>query len=234
MIGITGATGHLGSVLAGMLPDAVPIGRIMPEYPVDALIHCAAPDYRNDTAVTGFMDYIEALRLYVQRNEISNVIVVGSWWQHSEGNAGTLRYTQMKDQQTRLFGNNTHVIPYSIYGNEARPGRGFIPQLIQTINGGPALKGLSTEPRDFIHVTDVAQACIAALTAPRGTYLAATRIPRSPRQIATQYRVTAPDYVEHPSAVPTYKFPDVPGWKPQINVHDHIRASVPDQASHPT
>lgn len=226
MIGITGATGHLGSVIMGMLPDAVPFGRTMPDHPVDALIHCAAPDYRNDDAVTGFMNYIDSLRIYVQRYEIRNVVVVGSWWQHAEGNARALRYTMMKDQQARLFGTNTHVIPYSIYGDEARPGRGFIPQLIQTINGGPPLAGLSNEPRDFIHVTDVARACIAALAAPPGIYLAATRNPITPRQIAAQYRVTAPDYVEYPSAVPTYRFPDVPLWSPRTGLGAHISRAI--------
>lgn len=226
MIGVTGASGHLGSVIVGMLTNPLPIGRIMPEQPVNGLIHCAAPDYRNESAVGEFTDYVMDVRDYVQRYDIRNVVIVGSWWQHAEGNCRTLLYTHLKDMQARLFSNRVHVIPYSIYGDDARPGRGFIPQLIRAMNSGPPLAGLSNEPRDFIHVTDVARACIAALAAPRGTYLAATRNPETPRQIAARYGVTAPDYAEHPSAYPTYGFPDVPSWAPQKALDAHIRAAT--------
>ncbi len=226
MIGVTGASGHLGSAIMGLLPNALPIGRALPESPVNGLIHCAAPNYRDEVAVGEFVDFLMDVRDYVRRYEIRNVVIVGSWWQYAEGNARTLLYTNLKDQQSRLFRRHVHVIPYSIYGDQPRPGRGFIPQLIQAINDGIPLTGLSNEPRDFIHVTDVARACIAALAAPPGTYLAATRTTITPRQIATQYAVTAPDYVEFPSATPDYPFPDVPSWAPQTALDAHIRARL--------
>ena len=210
----------------GLLQDALPIGRTIPEQPVDALIHCAAPNYRDEDAVRDFLGFELEIRKYVQRHGIEKVVVVGSWWQYAEGNARELTYTSMKVLQARLFREYVQVIPYSIYGDDPRPGRGFIPQLIRTLTTGEPLVGLSDEPRDFIHVTDAARACIAALSARQGTYLAATRVAETPRQIAERYGVTAPDYTEYPSALPTYGFSDVPSWAPETSLDAHIRARL--------
>jgi len=226
VIGVTGASGHLGSAIVDLLPQALTIGRSAPTRPVDALIHCAAPNYRDDAAVRDFVRFEVEIHEYVQRHRIEKVVVVGSWWQYAEGNCRDLAYTQLKVQQARLFRDHVQVIPFSIYGDEPRPGRGFIPQLIQAANGGTPLAGLSNEPRDFIHVCDVAEACIAALSSPGGTYLAASRNPESPRQVAERFGVTAPDYTEHPSALPVYGFPDVPSWAPQTALDAHIRARL--------
>lgn len=222
MIGVTGASGHLGQALLALLPDAYPIGRTLPDIPLAGIIHAAAPDYRDDEAVILFHDFNIALQQYIHHNHIRRVVIVGSWWQFAEGEARQLLYTLMKDHQRRMFP-GTHVIPYSIYGDEARPGRGFIPQLIHAINGSHSLTGLSDQPRDFIHVTDVARACVIALDVPRGTYTAATLRSETPRQIAARYGITAPDYTEHPTATPRYPVPQVPAWRPLITTDDHIR-----------
>lgn len=223
MIGVTGATGHLGQVICSMFPDTYPIRYAMPDIPLSGLIHVAAPNYRDDAAVVRFHEFNHQVLTYLNDYRTQRVVIVGSWWQHAEGTCQNLLYTKLKDHQRRMF-RGTHVLPYSIYGDEARPGRGFIPQLIDAIRGRSALQGLSDQPRDFIHVTDVARACVIALDAPRGTYIAATGTPESPRRIAARYGVTAPAYVESPDAVPRYIARPVPAWQPLINLDAHITA----------
>lgn len=223
MIGVTGASGHLGQAILELLPDAHPIGYTMPDIPLTGLIHAAAPNFRDDDAVVRFHEFNQQLHAYLSHNRVRRTVIVGSWWQHAEGECRDLLYTKLKDHQRRMFP-GVHVLPYSIYGDEARPGRGFIPQLIHTINTGQPLQGLSDGARDFIHVSDVARACIIALDAPWGTYIAATGQARSPRAIAADYGVTAPDYPEYPSAIPRYLARPVPAWQPLINLDAHIQA----------
>lgn len=223
MIGVTGATGHLGQALLDLLPEAYPIGYTMPDIPLTGLIHAAAPNYRDNNAVVKFHDFNILLHDYLSKARVRRIVVVGSWWQHARGSCRDLLYTKMKDHQRRMF-TGTHVLPYSIYGDEARPGRGFIPQLVNSINTGEPLIGLSHELRDFIHVTDVARACIVALDAPRGTYIAATGEPISPRDLAARFGITAPDYAEWPSATPEYLAPQVPAWQPLVSLDAHITA----------
>lgn len=225
MIGVTGASGHLGQALLDLLPDPYPIGRNMPEEPLTGLIHAAAPDYRDNEAVVKFHDFNIQLHEYLTHTRLRRVVIVGSWWQHAEGNCKDLLYTQMKQHQQRLF-TATHVLPYSIYGDEPRPGRGFIPQLIEAIRGNIELQGLSDQPRDFIHVTDVARACIIALDAPRGTYTAATGHTSTPREIAAHYRVGGPTYNEYPTAIPRHLARPVPAWESLIDLHEHIRTAI--------
>jgi len=226
VIGVTGATGHLGTVLMEMLDNPYPIGRELPEHAVNAVIHCAAPNYRDPVAVGAFTDFNLDLANYLRAHRISKIIVVGSWWQDAEGNCKDLLYTHLKNQQQQIFRTATHVIPYSIYGDEARPGRGFVPQLVQALNGVRELTGLSEQPRDFIHVNDVARALIAALAAPRGVYAAATWQPISPKELAAQYELTANDYPEYPTAIPCYPHEPVPSWRPLIDLHEHIDSLI--------
>ncbi len=226
MIGITGATGHLGSVLLDMLPDSEPIGRTIPDQRYDAIIHTAAPNYKDADAVLTFRDYNRALEDHIRRYPPDVLIVTGSWWQHAAGDCTDLLYTMLKNEQTRIFPQAVHVIPFSIYGEQARPGRGFIPQLIHAIRYGTTLQGLSAEPRDFIHVTDVALAHIRALDAPRGTYLAGTGHVTTPRHLADTYGITGPDYIEPFHATPTYLAPFVPDWTPTVTVEEHIAERI--------
>ena len=210
-----------------LIPNAYPIGRIFPDVELSGLIHAAAPNHRNDAEVIAFNAFNDQLVRYIDDLNISRLVVVGSWWQYASGECRNLLYTKLKDQQRRIF-MASHVIPYSIYGDEARPGRGFIPQLIDAINNRSVLSGLSDELRDFIHVTDVARACIAALDAPHGDYSAATHKTVTPRELAQRYGITAPDYVEYPSALPNYCANSVPNWHPIIDIDEHIKSRSPE------
>ena len=226
MIGVTGASGHLGSVLVDMLPDAEPIGREIPDRRFDAIIHTACPNYRDDKAIIEFRDYNRALEEHLLRFPPDVLIVTGSWWQHAEGSCRDSLYTRLKDEQIRIFREAVHVLPYSIYGEDPRPGRGFVPQLILAALGEITLAGLSEQPRDFIHVSDVALAHIRALDAPRGLYVAATRTLISPRDLAGLYGVSAGPLAEYPEADPRYLVPQVPGWEPTVDVFRHISERI--------
>lgn len=239
MIAVTGHTGHLGRELMRFLPDALPIGREVPQHVrknVHVLVHAAAPNWRDDHAVAMFDLYNEAIAAFIRRHDIRTVINIGSWWQYAEGDCRDLAYTLQKHRQARLMewtgARVVHVIPYSIYGDEARAGRGFIPQLIHAINTNTNVAGLSQQPRDFIHVSDVATAIITAFSATPNTYAAATNITISPRELAKIYGIQAPDYPEHPHAIPRHLHPPVPQWRPHYNVLQHITRSV--EAAHPT
>lgn len=226
MIGITGATGHLGSVILSMLPDAEPIGRTIPDRPFEAIIHTAAPNYRDPAAVHEFHTFNDALLEHITRHPPNALIVTGSWWQHATGTCRDLAYTHLKDEQRTMFPNAIHLIPFSIYGDDPRPGRGFIPQFIEAIRNHATLNGLSHQLRDFIHVTDVARAHIHALNAQPGIYEISTERTITPADLAGLFNITAPEYPEHPTAHPRYLGQRLPGWTPRINVIEHIQASI--------
>jgi hypothetical protein len=208
-----------------LLPDAYPIGRTMPDVQLTGLIHAAAPNYRDEEAVVRFHEFNQQIHGYLAESRLRRIVIVGSWWQTATGNCRNMLYTKLKDHQRRMFP-GTHILPYSIFGDEARAGRGFIPQLIQAIQDRKPLQGLSDQPRDFIHVTDVARACIIGLDSPRGTYMAGWGETSSPRDIAAKYGLKAPQWVEYPDAAPTYLMKPVPAWKPLIKLHPHIQAST--------
>lgn len=239
MIAVTGHTGHLGRELMRFLPTAIPLGRDIPQQPVQkpvhVLVHAAAPNWRDNHAVTLFDLYNETVAAYIRRNDIRTVINIGSWWQYAEGDCRDLPYTLQKHRQARLMewtgARVTHVIPYSIYGDEPRAGRGFIPQLIDTLAGKSVIAGLSQQRRDFIHVTDVAAAVITAIDATPGTYVAATGFTISPAELAQLHGLTAPEYPEHPHAIPRHLHPSVPKWQPRVDVLQHITQRV--GAAHP-
>lgn len=226
MIGITGATGHLGRTLLQMLPESEPIGREIPDRPYEAIIHTAAPDYRDAAAVLHFRTYNRALEDHLRKHRPDVLIVTGSWWQHAIGSCRDLLYTMLKNEQRTVFSEAVHVLPYSIYGDEARQGRGFIPQLVRALRGEITLTGLSDQPRDFIHVTDVALAHIRALDAPRGVYTAATQTPITPREIARAFDLEGDLFEEYPYADPRYLAPPVPEWQPTVDVFQHIESRL--------
>ena len=223
MIGVTGASGHLGSVLMEMLPDAEPIGRTMPDRKMDALIHAAAPSFRDTDAVLDFRSFNAEVKTYVDKYQPETVIVTGSWWQHAIGECRNFMYTLLKDEQKRIFDQAVHILPYSIYGEQARQGRGFIPQLILAARGDITLAGLSEQPRDFIHVTDVALAHIRALDAKPGTYTAGTQFVIRPMDLAELFGIGGSALDDHPHAEPQYLADPVPGWEPLMNVVDYLR-----------
>lgn len=222
MIGVTGASGHLGQAIMDLLPDAYPIGRTMPDVQLSGLIHAAAPNYKDEEAVVKFHEFNQQIHEYLIEARLRRIVVVGSWWQIATGSCRDLLYTKLKDHQKRMFP-AVHIMPYSIYGDEARAGRGFIPQLIEAIREGKQLQGLSDQRRDFIHVSDVARACIIGLDAPRGTYMAGWGETSSPRVIAAKYGLTAPEWVEYPDAAPAHLVNPIPAWKPLVKLHEHIR-----------
>ena len=230
MIGVTGASGHLGQALLALNPDLIPIGRTLPKQPLQAIIHTAAPNWRDDTAVALFDDFNQQLTQYINRNHVQTIINIGSWWQYAEGQCSDLPYTILKHRQIRALTWGDHhcvnLIPYSIYGDQPRTGRGFIPQLVEALAGRTELAGLSNQPRDWIHVTDVARACLTALNTPSGTFTVSTRNVISPRELAEEYRLSGPDYDEYPSAIPRYFHDPLPDWQPQIELHAHIRANL--------
>lgn len=225
-IGVTGASGHLGRKIVDLLPDAVPIYRDLPERRLDALIHTAAPNYRDTVEVLRFRRFLEDLDIWTRFYQPDSLVIVGSWWQHATGTCSDITYTRLKNTQTQVFRKAVHVYPYSIYGDRPRPGRGFIPHLVEAIRGTKPLVGLSNELRDFIHVTDVALACVAALDAPLGHYAAATWEPITPRALAAEYNIDAPDLDEWPSATPTYDLPPVPYWSHVIDLREHITVHI--------
>lgn len=225
-IGVTGASGHLGSMIVEMLPDAEPIGREIPDIYFDAIIHTAAPNFRDDHAVVEFREFNRALEDHLTKHPPDVLVVTGSWWQHAEGSCRELLYTHLKNEQARIFSQAVHVVPYSIFGDEARPGRGFIPQLILAARGEITLAGLSEEPRDFIHVSDAALAHIRALDAPRGSYTASSHRLVTPRDLAMIFGVSGPTLAEYPSAEPLHLFPQVPGWEPTVDVFEYVRTRI--------
>jgi len=226
VIGVTGASGHLGAEILRVLPGSVPIGRDIPDVRYDAIIHAAAPNFRDDGAVIRFRDFNRALEEHLDRRPPDCLVVTGSWWQHAEGSCRDLLYTRLKDEQARIFPWAVHVLPYSIYGDEPRRGRGFVPQLVLAARGEISLAGLSRQPRDFVHVTDVALAHVRALDAARGSYTAATLRTFSPRELADRLSVGAPELRETPSAEPRYLVEQVPGWEPTVDVIEHIAGAV--------
>ena len=230
MIGLTGSTGHLGQAILSLNPGIQILDRELPTRNLHTIIHTAAPNWRDDTAVHMFDQYNTQLAKYITRNNIRTVVNVGSWWQYATGTCQDLPYTHLKHRQLVQLRNLgirvINIIPFSIYGDHPRPGRGFIPQLIESIQTGKPLAGLSEQPRDFIHVTDVARACLTAVKSPTGNYVAAHRASSSPKEIANRYGVTAPAYDEHPTAKPRYHYYWVPKWSPRIDLHTHILDAI--------
>lgn len=228
-VAVTGASGHLGSVLVPALRQAghevEPVGRVMPAgLRADVLIHLAAPNWRDALSVLGLYAFTVDVARWSNVTG-ARVINCGSWWQSAGMQAQSLEYTRLKDWQQRLF--PTTLIPFSIYGEQAREGRGFIPQLQSHLAGLSSLAGASDEPRDWVHVSDVAAAFVVALSAPDGVYDVGTGRQLSPRALALACGLThLPEYVEHPSCAPKYAHPRVPGWHPQISVLRYLGGEV--------
>jgi len=227
-VAVTGASGHLGQAVVAELYDAGHIvRRVGRRFPTtmraDVVLHLAAPDWRDSRAICDFYAFNVALYRWSATTH-TRVINTGSWWQHAGPEAEKLAYTRLKSDQAQLFA--TTLVPFSIYGDQARAGRGFVPQLQAHLRGDSSLSGVSGEPRDWIHVTDVARAYLAAMKAPAGTYDVRTGLAFSPAALARACGVDdLPDYPETPSCVLTYANETVPGWSPRIGVLSHLRAA---------
>lgn len=228
-IAVTGATGHLGSVLVPYLWErghtVIPVGRRVPfDLDADVLIHCAAPDWRDEDAIMAFPIFNEIVARWAEVSG-GRVINVGSWWTYAHGGAARLSYCQLKAEQSDMF--PVTVVPFSVYGTSARQGRGFIPQLLAHVRGSATLSAASREPRDWLHVRDLCDALRAALRAPDGIYEAATGVQYSAAELLRSMTgETVPAWPDVPSCTPAYLHPRVPGWTPKTDVLGHLARSV--------
>lgn len=228
-VAVTGASGHLGRVLVPYLWErgkiVVQVGReIAPDLEADVVIHCAAPDYRDEDAVRAFAPFNEAVARWAEVTG-GRVINVGSWWQYADGDAPTLAYSAMKRDQADMF--PVTVIPFSVYGTAAREARGFIPQLLAHVRGSGTVSAASTEPRDWIHVRELCDALRAALRAPDGVYEARTGQQFSPAQLLrVMTGEIVPPWADVPSCAPVYLYDLVPGWTPKLSVLTYLARSV--------
>lgn len=228
-IAVTGASGHLGRVLVPFLWErghvVVKVGRIVPDtIGVDAIVHLAAPDWRDEAAVEGFAAFNAEVLRWSQATG-ARVVSVGSWWQYATGDAPGLAYSRMKAEQQGMF--PVTVVPFSVYGHEARAGRGFVPHLLDHARGSVRLSGASREQRDWVHARDVCEALRAALTAPDGVYEAASLVTYSPAELVRAITgETVPEWVDVPSCAPRHVHPQVPGWAARVDVLGHLRRSL--------
>jgi nucleoside-diphosphate-sugar epimerase len=233
-IAVTGASGHLGSVLVPYLWErgyvVEPIGYDLPlNLDADVLLHLAAPDWRDEGAIRDFARFNEQVARW---SEVTGgrVINTGTWWQYASPESAALSYSRLKDDQQAMFA--TTLVPFSIYGTTARSGRGFVPQLIAAARGTTTLTGASRQPRDWVHARDVCDAYRALLRAPEGIYEAATGVRYSPAELARSVLGTdLPDYPDVPPCLPRYRHPRPPGWVPRIDVIGHINRSLNREAA---
>lgn len=228
-VAVTGASGHLGSVLVPYLWErgkiVVPVGReITPDLEADVLIHCAAPDYADDDAVRAFAPFNEAVARWAEVTG-GRVVNVGSWWQYADGEAPTLDYSALKRDQADMF--PVTVVPFSVYGNATRQARGFIPQLLAHVRGSGKVTAASREPRDWLHVRDLCDALRAALVAPDGIYEARTGQQYTAAELLRAMTgEVVPEWHDVPSCSPVYLYDTVPGWTPKVAVLTHLARSV--------
>jgi nucleoside-diphosphate-sugar epimerase len=224
LIAVTGASGHLGSVMVPFLEayghTVIPVGHeIDPQMDADALIHLAAPDHRDEEAIRRFYFFNGRVKYWADHHRDAFVINTGTWWQKVEGEALDMSYTRLKVVQAEVIGNVT-LIPYSVYGHAVREDRGFIPQLVTYMRGGKPLLGASRQERDWVYVTDVCNAYLIALRDRcTGEFDVATGHTMSPHEIVVLMTgEDLPDYPEHPNCHPPVTLHPVPNWHADTSV----------------
>lgn len=224
-VAVTGASGHLGQYVCQRLEfggyTVIPIGRQFPKsLEADVIWHLAAPNHLDDNDCAQFMWFNDAVA-------VSGVPVIntGTWWQYAGGEASGLRYTHMKQAQQDMF--DTTLVLFSVYGPSPRNARGFIPQLIGYANGINDLAGASRQQRDWVHISDVFAAFLAATLAPVGVYDIATRTTFSPYELALAVvGEPLPDYQEFPNCAPHYENQQLPNWNHEIDVLGYINSRI--------
>lgn len=219
MIAVTGATGRLGQEIMRLLPDAIPIGRQISDEKYSVILHCAAPRANNRDAIKEFPEFNTELRRYADRHK-PRIINVGSCWQILRGNSFQTKYAELKRQQSDLFPEATHIIPYWIYGH----GRGFIYQLTQAILKQKELRTAGYWDRDFVCVTDVARDVIAAIEREPGMYASCSGLSTRPIELAQQYGIKAQPQEPFIWTLLDYPIP-VLRYTQRTNLHEWI-ASV--------
>lgn len=234
-VAVTGATGHLGRVLVPYLAShghaVTVVGRELGSPACDVLVHLAAPNHRDASAVNRFLRYVADIDQWASMTH-TRVVSCGSWWQYAGGEASTRDYARMKATQQSWLGSFGPVlIPFSIYGDETRDGRGFIPQLVAARTGGPPLTEASRQRRSWVHVVDVARAFEQALAYPkRGAFELAGDRELSPSALALACGLSLPEYQDDPSALIEHRHPRLPGWHPTVDVLDHVRSLIREAA----
>lgn len=229
-VAVTGASGHLGQYICQRLKfsghEAIPIGRKFPkDLESDVIWHLAAPNHRNDSDCAQFMWFNDAVA-----TAGIPVINTGTWWQYAGQEAADLHYTRIKQAQQEMF--DTTLILFSVYGSRSRIDRGFIPQLIGYANGINSLAGVSRQQRDWVHVSDVFTAFLAATSSPSGVYDVATGTTFSPYELTLAVvGESLPDYEEFPNCFPHYKNQQLANWNHEIDVLGYIRNSVKQMAT---
>ncbi len=234
-IAITGASGHLGSVMMSFVEGAghtpIAIGRKFPSVKCDAIFHLAAPrNPKDDGEVQAFYAFNSKLVTYSMKTR-APIIAAGTWWQKAGREAEAMAYSRMKTHQQNVIADLTLTL-YSVYGTTAREEtRGFIPQLLDHISHKTVLQGASRERRDFVHTFDVCSAFLMALdnfdNLTESSYDVCTGIDVSPSHLV--YAFTGemiPDFHEHPSAtVPSDRIAEwLPGWAPTVDIFQYIKA----------
>lgn len=230
-IAVTGATGHLGQAMVRNLMlsghDLYLVGHTVPEHMrADVVFHLAAPDHRDAQACTQFTYFNEDLRTWSDKHSVP-VINTASWWQHAGQDAEILIYTITKAEQQRMFTGHTTLTLFSIYGESVRSSRGFVPQLIEHLQGGKKLTAASVEPRDWVHFDDVCSAFLAAIDAPVNVYDVATYVQLSPMRLAQAFTDELLDiWPDEPSALCHYPNERLPGWIARTAVTQHIAEAL--------
>ena len=221
-VAVTGASGHLGQYVCQRLKlsghKVIAIGRQFPkDLKADIIWHLAAPNHRDDNDCSQFMRFNDA----VAASGIP-VINTGTWWQYAGQEASGLYYTRIKQMQQEMF--DTTIVLFSVYGSRPRMARGFIPQLIGYANGVNSLSGASRQQRDWVHVSDVFTALLAATWSPAGVYDIATGTTFSPYELALAVvGESLPDYQEFPNCAPHYANQQLTNWDHKVNVLTYIR-----------
>ncbi len=224
-VAVTGASGHLGQYICHRLKfsdhKAIPIGRQFPKnLDADVIWHLAAPNHRDDHDCAQFMWFNDAVAM-----SGIPVINTGTWWQYAGQEAADLYYTRIKQAQQEMF--NTTLVLFSVYGSRSRSNRGFIPQLIGYANGFNYLAGASRQQRDWVHVSDVFDAFLAATGSPAGVYDIATGTTFSPYELAlSAIGESLPDYKEFPNCAPHYNNQKLANWNHKIDAIDYIHSHI--------
>jgi nucleoside-diphosphate-sugar epimerase len=224
-VAVTGASGHLGQEVCQRLRfgyhEVIPIGRQFPkDLEADVIWHLAAPNHRDDGDCARFMQFNDEVAM-----SGIPVINTGTWWQYAGQEAASLYYTRIKQAQQEMF--DTTLVLFSVYGSRPRTARGFIPQLIGYANGVNALAGASRQQRDWIHVSDVFTAFLAATQSPAGVYDVATGTTFSPYELALAVvGESLPDDQEFPNCSPHYDNQRLENWDHKIDVLSYIRSNI--------
>ena len=221
MIGLTGASGRLGQAILRIRPDLIPIGRWVPTDRLDAVIHAATARGRTQEDADDFHRFNTEVAAYAARHDCT-VVNIGSCWQILNGTCREQPYTRMKDTQEALLPEAVHLIPYWIYG----PQRGYIHDLVAHLRGGPLLAHAGTEPRDFIHVSDVARAALLALHMPPGRYAAASLQPVNPHRLAHSHGLHLP--IREDPVTATLDYPLATLGRSRISLHEYVNGERRD------